>query len=107
MLDSQVFLNASQARVDVRTATEWTRTAWDDLSVKTVKNCWNHAKILPAAVVATGPDDALLEELAALLLQVPEVELWLKMLWTMQRSDGQQHQSILKARTLNARRRRR
>ena len=75
MLDSQVFQNASQARVDVRTAIEWTRTAWDDLSVKTVKNCWNHAKILPAAVVATGPDDAVLKELAALLLQLPEVGL--------------------------------
>ena len=51
MLDSQVFRNASQARVDVRTAIEWTRTAWDDLSanLKTVKNCWNHAKILPGS----------------------------------------------------------
>ena len=75
MLDSQVFQNASQARVDVRTAIEWTRTAWDDLSEKTVKNCWNHAKILPAAVVATGPDDTVLKELAALLLQLPEVGL--------------------------------
>ena len=75
MLDSQVFLNASQARVDVLTAIEWPHTAWDDLSVKTVKNCWNHAKILPAAVVATGPDDDALKELAALLLQLPEVGL--------------------------------
>ena len=48
---------------------------WDKLSVKTVKNCWNHAKILPAAVVATGPDDDALKELAALLLQLPEVGL--------------------------------
>ena len=36
--------------------------------MKTVKICWNHAKILPAAVVATGPEDAVLNELAALLL---------------------------------------
>ena len=43
--------------------------------MKTVKNCWNHANILPAAVVATGPDDAVLKELAALLLQLPEVGL--------------------------------
>ena len=33
MLDSQVFQNASQARVDVRAAIEWTRTAWDNFSV--------------------------------------------------------------------------
>ena len=39
------------------------------------QNCWNHAKILPTAVVATGPDDAVLKELAALLLQLPEVGL--------------------------------
>ena len=31
--------------------------------------------ILPAAVVATGPDDAVLKELAALLLQLLEVGL--------------------------------
>ena len=36
--------------------------------LKTVENCWNHAKILPAAVVATGPENAILNELAALLL---------------------------------------
>ena len=34
-----------------------------------------HAKILLAAVVATGPDDTVLKELAALLLQLPEVGL--------------------------------
>ena len=75
MLDSQVFQNASQARVDVRTAIECTRTAWDDLSMKTVQSCCNHAKMRAAAVVATGPDDAVLKELAALLLQLPGVEL--------------------------------
>ena len=40
--------------------------------MKTVKICWNHAKIVPAAVVATGPEESVLNdsELAALLLQL-------------------------------------
>jgi hypothetical protein len=42
--------------------------AWDELSLNTVKNCWNHAKILPAPV-ASGPDNKVVNELAALLLQ--------------------------------------
>jgi len=42
------------------------------LSVKTVRNCWNHAKILPAAVVAPGPDDTALNELATLLLHLSD-----------------------------------
>ena len=50
--------------------------------MKTVKNRWTHAKIQLAAVVATEPDDAVtvLKELAALLLQLPEVAsgLWVE-----------------------------
>ena len=45
------------------------------LEVKTVKICCNHAEIVPAAVVATGPEDVVLNELAVLLLQLPEVGL--------------------------------
>ena len=69
MLDSEQYQNASQAKVDLRSAFEWARTAWEELSVKTVRNCWNHAKILRAPVVATGPDDTVVNELADLLLQ--------------------------------------
>ena len=64
---------------------------------------------VPAAVVATGPDDAVLKELATLLLQVPEVGMRVEdvvdatVTEPRRRSDasGQQHQSSLKTRTLN------
>ena len=67
---------------------------------------------VPAAVVATGPNDAVLKELATLLLQVPEVGMRVEdvvdagdatVTEPRRRSDasGQQHQSSLKTRTLN------
>jgi len=68
MLDLDCLENASRARPTVRSAIEWSRAAWDELSLNTVKNCWNHAKILPAPV-ASGPDNEVVNELAALLLQ--------------------------------------
>ena len=46
------------------------RCQWEN-----VENCWNHAKILPMTVVATGPDDAVSNELAALLLKLPDIRL--------------------------------
>ena len=57
MLDSGEFASASEARVDVRSAIEWARKAWEQVSVKTVRYCWNHAKILPVPVSAAGPDE--------------------------------------------------
>ena len=37
---------------------------WGQPEMKAVKYCWNYAKILPAAVVATGPKDVVLKEIA-------------------------------------------
>ena len=45
MLDSQVFPNATQARVDVQPVIEWTSANLDYLSVKTVENCWNQTML--------------------------------------------------------------
>jgi hypothetical protein len=54
----------------VRNAIEWTRIAWEEVSLNTVKNCWNHAKILPRPVTVTsGPSDAVIDELKALLVE--------------------------------------
>ena len=53
----------------MRCAIEWARKAWEQLSVKTVRNCWNHAKILSVPVLATGPDDTEVNELKDLLLE--------------------------------------
>lgn len=64
-----MFENASKARADVRSAIEWARRAWEALSVETIKNCWNHARILPRPVAAAGPGEAVETELAALLLE--------------------------------------
>ncbi len=38
------------------------------MSLNTVKNCWNHAKILPRPITS-GPSDAAIEELKALLVE--------------------------------------
>ena len=60
----------------VRTAIEWTGTAWEEVSFNSVKNCWNHAKILPRAVTVTsGPSDAVIDELKALLVQLSDPSL--------------------------------
>ena len=60
--------NVNQVRVYVLTAINWTRVTccWGQPEMKTVqvKYCWNYAKILPAAVMATGPKDAVLNEIA-------------------------------------------
>ena len=54
----------------MRNAIEWTRIAWEEVSLNTVKNCWNHAKILPRPVTVTsGPSDAVIDELKALLVE--------------------------------------
>jgi hypothetical protein len=53
----------------VRSAIEWCHTAWEELSANTVKNCWNHANILPR-LLPSGPADTVAEELKALLLEM-------------------------------------
>ena len=74
MLDSAVVENASKVRPTVSNAIEWAVTAWNELSASTVKNCWNHAKILPRPVTS-GPVDATIDELTALLIQFADSSL--------------------------------
>ncbi len=69
VLDSGEVENASKARPTMRSAIEWCHTAWEELSANTVKNCWNHANILPR-VLPSGPADTVVEELKALLLEM-------------------------------------
>jgi len=60
----------------VRNAIEWTRISWEEVSLNTVKNCWNHAKILPLPVTVTsGPSDAVIDELKALLVEFSDSSL--------------------------------
>ncbi len=66
--DSAVVNTASKARLTVRNTIEWARTAWKELSLNTVKNYWNHAKILPKPVTS-GPTDSAIDELKALLVE--------------------------------------
>ena len=68
MLDIAVVDTASKEIPTVRNAMEWARTAWEEMSLNTVKNCWNHAKILPRPITS-GPSDAAIEELKALLVE--------------------------------------
>jgi hypothetical protein len=75
MLDSGKFENASQAKVDLRSALEWVHTAWEELSEKTVRNCWNHAKILPTPMDNADVDDNVVSESAGLLLEFVGAEL--------------------------------
>ena len=44
--------------------------------LNTAKNCWNHAKILPLPVTVTsGPSDAVIDELKALLVEFSDSSL--------------------------------
>jgi hypothetical protein len=52
----------------VRNTIEWSRAAWEELSLNTVKNCWNHAKN-PPQPVTSGPVDAAIDELKDLLVE--------------------------------------
>ena len=83
MLDSAVVENASKARPTARNAIEWARTAWNELSVGTVKNCWNHAKILPRPVTS-GAVDGAIDELKALLIE-----------FAMSQSNGRRNLSLM------------
>ncbi len=60
----------------MRNAIEWTRISWEKVSLNTVKNCWNHAKIRPLPVTVTsGPSDAVIGELKAPLVEFSDSSL--------------------------------
>jgi hypothetical protein len=81
LLDSGKVQNACRARFDMRIALEWARAAWEELSVKTVK-------ILPSALAVAGPDDTVVNELAALLMELQGSGFWLTTLWTTPQRSG-------------------
>jgi hypothetical protein len=53
---------------------QWARTAWDEVTADTIKNCWNKVKILPIPVVVAGGGtrDAVFDELRNLLVSMGE-----------------------------------
>ena len=55
-------------------AIQWARTAWDDVTAVTIKNCWNKVKILPTPVlvIECGARDNVMDELQALLVSMGE-----------------------------------
>lgn len=64
---------ADQAKPNVRHAIEWSRQAWESMPIKTIQNCWNSAKILPAPVaVAPGRQPDVMKELSDMLLLLAE-----------------------------------
>jgi hypothetical protein len=51
----------------LRLAIEWIRSAWNDVTPFTIKNCWNKVKILPEAQIAPRDPDGSIKELATML----------------------------------------
>jgi hypothetical protein len=51
---------------------QWARTAWDEVSANTIKNCWNKIEILPAPILVTGggTSNDVFDELQALLVSM-------------------------------------
>jgi hypothetical protein len=72
VLDSGVARDSEKARPNMYQAIQWARTAWDEVSADTIKNCWNKVKILPAPVLVTGGGtrDDVFDELQALLVSM-------------------------------------
>jgi hypothetical protein len=64
-------------------------------ALNTVKNCWNHAKILPQPVTVTsGPSDAVIVELKALLVEFSDSSLDVEnVVDPMSQSNGLRHLS--------------
>jgi hypothetical protein len=86
---------ARQVRPTVSNAIEWAVTVWNELSASTVKNCWNHAKILPLPLTS-GPVDATIDELTARLIHVADSSLDVDSLvnhWHVSPSKGQRNLS--------------
>ena len=74
VLDSGVTRDSEKCRPNMYQAIQWARTAWDDVTAETIKNCWNKVKILPAPVVVAsgGTRDDVFAELQALLASMGE-----------------------------------
>jgi hypothetical protein len=54
-------------------AIQWARTAWDEVTVDTIKNCWNKVKIMPIPVgVEGGGTRDVFDELRDLLVLMGE-----------------------------------
>jgi hypothetical protein len=73
MLDSGVARDSEKCRPNMYQAIQWARTAWDEVTADTIKNCWNKVKIMsvPASSCCVGPDDVF-DELRALLVSMGE-----------------------------------
>ena len=54
VLDSGIARDSEKARPNMYQAIQWARTAWDEVTSETIKNCWNKVKILPAPLVVAG-----------------------------------------------------
>ena len=74
MLDSSVARDSEKCRPNMYQAIQWARTAWDEVTADTIKNCWNKVKIMPVPVVVAGggTKDDVLDELRALLVSMGE-----------------------------------
>ncbi len=74
MLDSGVARDSEKCRPDMYQVIQWARTAWDEVTADTIKNCWNKVKILPIPVVVAGGGtrDAVFDELRNLLVSMGE-----------------------------------
>jgi hypothetical protein len=73
MLDGGHARDSEAARPNMRQAIEWSRSAWDQVTPETIKNCWNKVKILPTQVLVTGRvDNSDLNEIAAILASLGE-----------------------------------
>ena len=66
-------LTADKLKPDIRQAMMWMRDAWRDVKKETIVNCWNHTRILPAAISAPPAvieeNETVLDELRKLLLE--------------------------------------
>jgi hypothetical protein len=72
VLDSGVARDSEKCRPDMYQAIQWERTAWDEVTADTIKNCWNKVKIMPISVVVAGGGtrDAVFDELHDLLVSM-------------------------------------
>ena len=68
MLDSGHCRDSEEARPNMQQALGWSKTAWDEVSSETIKNCWNKVGILPVPVeVRSGAEYPVWNEIADFL----------------------------------------
>ena len=72
MLDSGVARDSEKCRPDMYQAIQWARTAWDEVTADTIKNCWNKVMIMPSPVVlqVVGPGMLYLTSCATYWIQL-------------------------------------